>query len=109
MSANQSMDQRRQAVLMPNYAPQPIHLERGRGCRVWDADGRSYLDLMGGIATALLGHCHPAVVAALEDQAHRLWHASNHFITGPHPICSASAPVPWYRAVRWCVLQCCDD
>lgn len=83
MSANEKMNQRRQAVLTPNYAPQPIQLEKGKGCRVWDADGRSYLDLMGGIATALLGHCHPAVVAALEHQAHRLWHASNHFMTGP--------------------------
>jgi len=83
MSANESMDQRRQAVLVPNYAPQPIHIERGQGCRVWDANGRSYLDLMGGIATALLGHCHPRIINALEHQAHRLWHVSNLFITGP--------------------------
>ena len=82
-SANQEMDRRRRAVLTPNYAPQPIQIQRGDGSRVWDADGRIYLDLMGGIATAVLGHCHPKVMAALEKQAHTLWHASNHYATGP--------------------------
>ncbi len=82
-SANQEMDSRRRAVLTPNYAPQPIQIQRGDGSRVWDADGRIYLDLMGGIATAVLGHCHPKVMAALEKQAHTLWHASNLYATGP--------------------------
>lgn len=83
MSANERMDQRRRAVLTPNYAPQPLALERGEGCRLWDADGRCYLDLMGGIATTVLGHCHPKVVAALEQQAGRLWHVSNLYTTAP--------------------------
>ena len=82
-SNNEQMDQRRKAVLTPNYATQPIQIEKGVGCRVWDADGTAYLDLMGGIATAVLGHCHPKVTAAMERQAHKLWHVSNLYGTGP--------------------------
>ncbi len=69
--------------LVPNYKPQPIALVRGEGSRLWDADGREYLDLMGGIATAALGHCHPKVVSALNEQAGKLWHVSNLFSTEP--------------------------
>lgn len=82
-SLNQEIDKRRRAVLTPNYLPQPIEVQRGQGCRVWDADGQSYLDLMGGIATAVLGHCHPQVMAATEHQLHTLWHASNLYTTSP--------------------------
>jgi len=70
-------------VLVGNYAPAPIALVRGEGCRLYDADGRSYLDMMAGIATTGLGHCHPKIVAALEKQAHALWHVSNLFVTEP--------------------------
>ena len=83
MNANDAMDARRSAVLTPNYAPQPISIERGEGCYVYDAEERRYLDLMGGIATAVLGHCHPAVQAALAEQAGKLWHISNLFINSP--------------------------
>jgi len=69
--------------LVANYRPQPITLERGEGCTLFDAEGRRYVDLMGGIATAVLGHCHPRVVAALEAQTRRLWHVSNHFLSEP--------------------------
>src|SRR5215471_15275489 len=55
-------------------------MERGEGVRVWDADGRSYLDLVAGIATNVLGHAHPAVVKAIVDQAQRLIHVSNLYI-----------------------------
>jgi acetylornithine/N-succinyldiaminopimelate aminotransferase len=55
----------------------PIVLERGEGVRVWDADGKSYLDLVAGIAVNVLGHCHPAVVRAVQQQAERLVHISN--------------------------------
>jgi predicted acetylornithine/succinylornithine family transaminase len=72
-----------EAVLVGNYKPQPIALVRGEGCILIDAEGRRYLDLMGGIATAVLGHCHPRVVAALEEQARRLWHVSNLYTTQP--------------------------
>jgi acetylornithine/N-succinyldiaminopimelate aminotransferase len=83
MDKNAEMARRQSTALTPNYLPQPISLDRGEGCRLYDAEGRSYLDMMGGIATVVLGHCHPRVVAALEDQAQKLWHASNHFTSGP--------------------------
>ena len=79
MSATESLVQRAQKVLTPNYRQAPVVLVRGDGCRVWDAEGREYLDCIAGIATVSLGHCHPAVVKALEEQAHTLWHVSNLF------------------------------
>jgi acetylornithine/N-succinyldiaminopimelate aminotransferase len=74
---------RASASLLQNYRQQPVVLERGDGATVWDADGKSYLDLLGGIATCALGHCHPAVVAALKAQADKLWHTSNVFFNLP--------------------------
>jgi acetylornithine/N-succinyldiaminopimelate aminotransferase len=76
------MDQAK-AHLLGNYKQQPIVLERGQGSRVWDAEGKAYLDLLGGIATCCLGHCHPEVVAALKAQADKLWHVSNVFYSEP--------------------------
>ncbi len=70
-------------LLVPNYLPQPITLVRGEGCTLWDADGNEYLDMMGGIATAALGHCNPVVTRALVAQAERLWHVSNLYTTAP--------------------------
>ena len=71
------------AHLLQNYKQQPIVIERGLGSRVWDADGREYLDLLGGIATCALGHCHPEVVAAVKAQLEKLWHVSNVFYSEP--------------------------
>ena len=81
--SNESIARRGREVLVGNYRPQPVTLVRGQGCRVEDADGKRYLDLMGGIATTVLGHCHPALVRALEEQAHRIWHVSNLYDTQP--------------------------
>src|SRR4051794_35311254 len=61
----------------------PVVLERGEGCRVWDVEGRSYLDLVGGWAVASLGHCPPTVVAALHAQAQKLMQVSNQFYSVP--------------------------
>lgn len=61
----------------PNYAPATIVPVRGEGSRLWDQDGNEYLDLAAGIAVSSLGHCHPKVVAALTEQANKLWHVSN--------------------------------
>ncbi len=55
----------------------PLVFVRGEGTRVWDADGKDYLDLVAGIAVNVLGHCHPAVVAAIQEQATKLVHVSN--------------------------------
>ncbi|MDB5967948.1 MAG: aspartate aminotransferase family protein [Hydrocarboniphaga sp.] len=64
-------------VMVPNYAPSDIIPVRGLGSRIWDQQGREYLDFACGIAVTGLGHCHPKLVAALTDQAGKLWHLSN--------------------------------
>lgn len=64
-------------VMVPNYAPNEIVPVRGEGVRLWDQQGREYLDFACGIAVTGLGHCHPKLVAALTAQANRLWHVSN--------------------------------
>ncbi|RKG85119.1 aspartate aminotransferase family protein [Corallococcus terminator] len=69
--------------LLQNYKQQPIALVRGLGTRVWDADGKAYLDCIGGIAVCALGHCHPEVVAAAKAQLDLLWHVSNVFYSQP--------------------------
>jgi acetylornithine/N-succinyldiaminopimelate aminotransferase len=62
---------------MPIYAPAPVTPVSGEGAWLIEADGTRWLDCIGGVATNALGHCHPALVAALTDQAARLWHVSN--------------------------------
>jgi acetylornithine aminotransferase len=69
--------------LLPTYARADVVLARGEGCRVWDADGRPYLDFGGGIAVVSLGHCHPAPLAAAQAQLQQLWHVSNLYRTEP--------------------------
>jgi acetylornithine aminotransferase len=64
---------------MPTYGRVPIALERGRGCRVWDVNGKEYLDALGGIAVNTLGHNHPKLVPALQDQIAKLIHTSNYY------------------------------
>jgi len=70
-------------VLMPTYAPSPISIVRGRGSRVYDLEGREYLDFVAGIAVNSLGHAHPDLVAAIQKQAQHLLHASNLYYTEP--------------------------
>jgi acetylornithine aminotransferase len=63
--------------VMQTYGRFPLALERGEGCRVWDTQGREYLDFVAGIATCTLGHAHPAMVAAVTEQIQKLHHVSN--------------------------------
>ncbi|HPX60820.1 MAG TPA: acetylornithine transaminase [Deltaproteobacteria bacterium] len=63
--------------IMKTYGRFPLVPVRGQGCRVWDADGKEYLDFLGGIAVNNLGHCHPGVVAAIQKQAAQMIHCSN--------------------------------
>lgn len=70
-------------VMVPNYAPASFVPVRGLGSRVWDQSGRELIDLAGGIAVNGLGHCHPALVNALTEQAGKLWHMSNVFTNEP--------------------------
>ena len=69
--------------MMDNYGTPPLTLVRGSGAEVWDAEGRRYLDLLGGIAVNALGHAHPAVVEAVTRQISTLGHTSNLYITEP--------------------------
>jgi len=69
--------------MVPNYAPAAFVPVRGLGSRVWDQSGRELIDFAGGIAVNVLGHCHPALVAALTEQANTLWHISNVFTNEP--------------------------
>ncbi len=64
-------------VMVPNYAPGKIIPVKGEGSRIWDQDGREYIDFAGGIAVNVLGHAHPALVKALTEQGQKLWHLSN--------------------------------
>ena len=65
--------------VMPTYGRLPIALSHGQGCRVWDVNGKAYLDALGGIAVNTLGHNHPKLVPALQDQLTRLIHTSNYY------------------------------
>jgi acetylornithine/N-succinyldiaminopimelate aminotransferase len=80
---NEKMKQRADAVLVGNYNRNPAAMVRGEGCRLFDADGREYLDFLSGIAVCALGHCHPAVTEAVCRQAAQLVHVSNLFYTQP--------------------------
>ena len=77
MGRNEELAQEGGRYIATTYARFPIALVRGAGARVWDADGKEYLDFVGGIAVTSLGHCHPKVTAALQAQAQTLLHVSN--------------------------------
>ncbi|MBU2925099.1 aspartate aminotransferase family protein [Colwellia sp. 4_MG-2023] len=64
-------------VMVPNYAPSAVIPVRGQGSRVWDQQDKEYVDLAGGIAVNCLGHCHPALVGAIQEQSEKIWHLSN--------------------------------
>ncbi|HET9285953.1 MAG TPA: acetylornithine transaminase [Gaiella sp.] len=81
--AGRSLLEASRATVLPTYARADVTIVRGEGCRVWDDEGSSYLDFVGGIAVVGLGHLHPAVTAAAHAQLDRLWHASNLYWTEP--------------------------
>ncbi|HEY5648462.1 MAG TPA: acetylornithine transaminase [Nitrospiria bacterium] len=69
--------------LMETYARQPLLIHKGRGTRVYDTEGREYLDFVGGVAVNNLGHCHPNITVAFQKQAQRLVHVSNLYYNEP--------------------------
>ena len=77
MSKNQLQQERWKASIQNNYGAPDISLVKGVGAQVWDADGNEYLDFLGGIATNILGHAHPALISAITKQANELGHVSN--------------------------------
>ncbi len=70
-------------AVMGTYVRNPVEFVRGEGCRLWNADGVEYLDFLAGISVVQIGHCHPALVAAVTDQAERLMHVGNLYYTEP--------------------------
>lgn len=66
-------------VMLPIFSPAEFIPVKGEGSRVWDQQGKEYIDFAGGIAVLALGHCHPSLVAAVREQSEKLWHVSNIF------------------------------
>ncbi|WP_183094416.1 acetylornithine transaminase [Nocardioides stalactiti] len=83
MTTTAAWTERYTGALMNTFGPPKLVLVRGEGARVWDADGREYLDLLGGIAVNALGHGHPRLVAAVTEQLQTLGHISNFFASEP--------------------------
>jgi len=83
VATTDSIIARAERVLFRNYARFPVALTKGRDCRLYDAEGRAYLDFVAGIAVTSLGHCHPKVTVAVQKQAQRLVHVSNLYYTLP--------------------------
>jgi acetylornithine/N-succinyldiaminopimelate aminotransferase len=70
-------------VLIGNYARLPVVMVRGQGSHLWDSQGKEYLDLFAGFGACVLGHCHPELVAAINEQASKLWQVGNTFFSTP--------------------------
>lgn len=84
--------------VMSTYARYSINLERGQGCRVWDTEGKEYLDFVAGIATCTLGHAHPVMVEAVTQQIQKLHHVSNLYYNSPQG-----------ELAKWLVQHSCAD
>jgi acetylornithine/N-succinyldiaminopimelate aminotransferase len=84
MSHNADLVALARSRLLSNYRPAPIAFVRGRGCELFDADGRRYLDLCAGVAVCSVGHAHPALTRAIAEQAAKLMHVSNYFYNEPN-------------------------
>ncbi len=81
--SNEDLRTRGDRVFVGTYARYPAAMVKGKGCLLWDADGREYLDFLSGIAVCSLGHCYPAITEAICRQAGELVHVSNLYYTGP--------------------------
>ena len=75
------LKKRESEAIIQTYGRQDVVLVRGAGTRVWDSDGKEYLDFVAGIAVNNIGHCHPGVVEAIKKQAEILIHTSNLYYT----------------------------
>jgi acetylornithine/N-succinyldiaminopimelate aminotransferase len=89
--------------VMNTYGRLPLALSHGRGCRVWDVNGKSYIDGLGGIAVNTLGHGHPKLVAALQDQVAKLIHSSNYYhVTGQETLAAKLVALSGMTNVFFC-------
>ena len=84
-------------VMMNNYRTPPVALASGTGATVTDVDGNEYVDLIGGIATTILGHAHPAVVEAISTQAAKLGHVSNLAMHEPGVVLAENPSIDTHR------------
>ena len=80
---SKQLHQKDQKHYLPTFKRMPIAFSKGERCTLWDVDGNQYLDALAGIAVNSLGHAHPKVAEAIEQQAHNLLHVSNFFVTKP--------------------------
>src|SRR5690242_956117 len=90
-----------QTHIINTYGERSLAIVRGEGATLWDADGHEYLDFFAGIAVVSLGHCHPAVTRALQEQAATLLHVSNLYYTEPQALlakalCENSFAQKWF-------------
>jgi acetylornithine/N-succinyldiaminopimelate aminotransferase len=83
MSKTQEILDRAKASVMQNYGRVPIVMARGEGSTLWDVEGKNYIDLFAGFGGSVLGHAHPALIAAANEQAKKLWHVGNQLWTEP--------------------------
>ncbi len=90
-------------VVMPTYARADVAFERGEGAYLWTGDGRRFLDFGSGVAVTALGHCHPHLVKALQEQAGRLWHTSNLYrVTGQETVAATLVQNTFADTVFFC-------
>ncbi len=81
--SNYSLNQEDKKNYLPTFNRLPLAFIKGKGSRLWDANGKEYIDMLAGIAVNNVGHCHPKVVKAICDQANQLMHISNFFVSPP--------------------------
>ena len=91
--------------MMPVYAPAAFIPVRGAGSRLWDQQGKEYIDFAGGIAVNALGHAHPRLVQALTDQAGKFWHTGNGYTNEP---ILRLAEIGHIVGLGESIPQCCD-
>ena len=95
--------------VVQSYRRSPALFVQGSGCSLWDNRGNEYLDLVAGIGVCQLGHCHPAVVAAITRQAQQLMHTSNLFLTAPQAQLAAKlAEISGMGRRPLYACRCCD-
>jgi len=82
-TTNEALHELDQEYYLPTFKRMPLAFQRGEGARLWDVEGKEYLDALAGIAVCNLGHCHPNVVKAVQEQAAKLMHISNFFVSEP--------------------------
>ena len=91
------------AHVMNTYGRLPLALSHGRGCRVWDTNGKSYIDGLGGIAVNTLGHAHPKLVKALQEQVGQMMHSSNYYhVTGQETLAAKLVELSGMTNVFFC-------